>query len=73
MFLAFIFRSLRVTRKQKLFIERKNRETEHQKAIIEVKNKDIMDSIRYAKRIQQSLLPTEKYIDRNINHLKKKS
>lgn len=42
-----------------------------QKEIIEEKNKDITASITYAKRIQQSLLPTEKYIDKNIKRLKK--
>ncbi len=43
-----------------------------QKEIIEEKNKDITASITYAKRIQQSLLPTEKYIEKNINRLHKK-
>jgi len=67
MFSGFIFRSLRITRRQKLAIEAKNKETEEQKKLIEEKNKDILDSIRYAKRIQSSLLPTEKYIDRILN------
>ncbi len=43
-----------------------------QKEIIEEKNKDITDSIRYAKRIQESLLPTEKYIEKTLSRLKKK-
>jgi tetratricopeptide (TPR) repeat protein len=38
---------------------------------IEEKNKNITDSIRYAKRIQISLLPTEIYIEKNIERLKK--
>ncbi len=42
-----------------------------QKNIIEEKNKDITASIQYAKRIQQSLLPTEKYIARNMKRLRK--
>jgi len=54
-FAAFVFRSLKVTRRQKI--------------IIEEKQKDILDSIRYAKRIQQSLLPNEKYIAKNLNRL----
>jgi tetratricopeptide (TPR) repeat protein len=37
-----------------------------QKKLVEEKQKEIIDSIRYAKRIQQSLLPTEKYIERHI-------
>ncbi len=33
------------------------------------KQKEIIDSIKYAERIQKSLLPTEKYIDSSINRL----
>ena len=54
---GFIFRSLRLTKKQKGIIELKNLQTEEQKMIIEEKNKDITDSINYAKRIQQAILP----------------
>jgi len=71
LFAIFVVRSLRITRRQKQLIEIKSRETEEQKIIIEEKhkeveekNKNILDSIRYAKRIQISLLPTEKYIER---------
>lgn len=71
-FAGFIFRSLRLTRKQKLVIENKNKETEAQKTIIERKQKEILDSIQYAKRIQESLLPTEKYIDRTLKRFQKK-
>jgi len=35
------------------------------------KNKEITDSIRYAKRIQQTLLPNEKLIEKWLNKLKK--
>ena len=42
----------------------KNIELKNAFHIIEDKNKDIMDSIKYAKRIQNSLMPTEKYIER---------
>lgn len=69
-FAGFIFRSLRITRKQKYIIEVKNKETELQKLEIEEKNKDILDSIHYAKRIQQSLLPTEKYLQRKMKQLR---
>ncbi|HXB40928.1 MAG TPA: hypothetical protein VNZ49_10330 [Bacteroidia bacterium] len=41
--------------------------------IIEEKNKEITDSITYAKRIQNSLLTSEKYIARNLNKLLKKN
>lgn len=49
------------------------REIGNQKQLIEEKNKDILDSIRYAKRIQTSLLPTEKYIDRILTKTDKSS
>ncbi len=38
-----------------------------QKLLVEAKQKEILDSIHYAKRIQQSLLPSEKYIDRILS------
>jgi tetratricopeptide (TPR) repeat protein len=40
---------------------------------IEEKNKEIIDSITYATRIQQSLMPTELYIGKNIERLKSNS
>jgi hypothetical protein len=42
-----------------------------QKELLEEKQKEILDSIRYAKRIQTSLLPTETYIARVLKLLKK--
>ncbi|MDE2026878.1 MAG: SpoIIE family protein phosphatase, partial [Patescibacteria group bacterium] len=60
----FVFRSLKVTRKQKSLIERQKglveeqkQQVEQQKAIVEEKNKDILDSITYAKRLQDAILP----------------
>ncbi len=41
----------------------------HQNEIIEEKQKEILDSIHYAKRIQKSLMPTEKYMEKHLkNH-----
>ncbi len=62
LFAGFIFRSLRITRKQKQIIEVQKTEVEKSKHIIEEKNKDITDSINYAKRIQQAKLPHRKDI-----------
>lgn len=42
-----------------------------QKQLIAEKNRDIIDSIQYAQRIQNSLLPTERYIDKSFKRLKK--
>ncbi len=58
-----IFRSLQTNKK-------KNQIISNQKHIVEEKQKEVLDSIRYAKRIQSSLLPTEKYIDKRLNRLK---
>ncbi len=55
-FAAFVFRTLKTTRKQKL--------------IIEHKQKEILDSIYYARRIQKVLMPHEKYITRALKSLK---
>lgn len=43
-----------------------------QKKIIEEKQKEVLASINYAKRIQQSILPTAKYIEQSFNRLKNK-
>ena len=40
-----------------------------QKEIIEEKNKDITDSIQYAQKIQQALLPSEGYIHKTLKRL----
>lgn len=49
--------------------KRANEEITQQKTIIEEKQKEILDSIHYAKRIQQSLLPGNKYIDKTLKRL----
>ena len=62
-FSAFLLNRFRLIKKQKALIE-------VQKIIVDTKNKEMLDSIHYAKRIQDSLLPTEKYIDRNFKRLR---
>jgi tetratricopeptide (TPR) repeat protein len=55
---------------QEAEIERlKNIELKKANDIIAQKNKDITDSINYARRIQQSQMPTEKYIERSLKKL----
>ena len=70
-FASFIFRSLRITcsqknmiENQKQIVESKKRKVELQKQIVKEKQREIIDSINYAKIIQLSLLPTEKYIEK---------
>lgn len=61
----FIFRGYRQKQKANIVIS-------EQKFLVEEKQKEILDSIHYAKRIQNSLMPTEKYIDKSFNRLKEK-
>jgi len=42
----------------------------HQKHLVEEKQKEIVDSIKYAQRIQKSLMPTDKYIERVLKNNK---
>jgi serine phosphatase RsbU (regulator of sigma subunit) len=49
-----------------LFLNEANIEISQKKAEIEEKNLNIMDSIRYAKRIQQTILPRDVFIEKNL-------
>ena len=76
-FLIFIFNRLQITRKQKSIIEIQKLEVEQQKEVVEKahllleeKNNEILASIRYAKRIQDALMTSQKYMERNIERLK---
>jgi len=77
LFLIFVFNRLRVTRrqkneigKQKEEIEGAHKETERQKHIIEEAHTEITDSIVYAKRLQDAILPSfdevSKYLPNNF-------
>jgi serine phosphatase RsbU (regulator of sigma subunit) len=62
-FLGFMYNRFKITKKQKQIIEKKekfakeqNIEIYKQKHLIEQKQKEIIDSITYAKRIQQAVL-----------------
>lgn len=67
---GFIFNRFKVAHKQKVIIELQKDEMDMAYERLNEKNKQVMDSINYAKRIQNSLLPTEKYIGRILNKLK---
>jgi tetratricopeptide (TPR) repeat protein len=49
-----------------------NIEIANQKMLVEERQKEILDSIRYAKRIQTALITNEKYIERKLGLLNKK-
>ncbi len=68
-FLIFVFNRLQVTKRQKNIIEEQKQEVEEQKQIVETahheleeKNQEILDSINYAKRIQNAILPPQKVV-----------
>ena len=65
-FAGFILRSLQLTRKQKIIIEQQEKKTLKQKKLLEEKQKEIVDSINYAKRLQQAILPPAEFIYQNI-------
>jgi hypothetical protein len=63
-FSFFLWKRFKIIESQKLLIEK-------QKEIVEEKQKEILDSIRYAKRIQSALLPADKYVERILTKWKK--
>jgi len=71
LFTIMVVRSLKISKKQNAIIAEKNQIVEHQKLSLEEHQKEIIDSIYYARRIQQALLPTEKYIENAFKRLRK--
>jgi tetratricopeptide (TPR) repeat protein len=69
-FLAFVLNRFRVTQKQKAIIEDQKMLVDKAYEELHQKNKEVTDSIYYARRIQSSLLPTEKYIIKVLNKKK---
>jgi tetratricopeptide (TPR) repeat protein len=58
-FLFMVYRNLQQKKKTNHLLEAQNQEISSQKMIIEIKNKDIIDSINYAQRLQENILPPE--------------
>jgi hypothetical protein len=69
-FAGFMYNRFKITQKQKQVIEHQKEVVENARLLLEEKNEEIIASIRYAKRIQDALLTSQKYIERNINRLK---
>ncbi|MBL7909647.1 MAG: tetratricopeptide repeat protein [Bacteroidia bacterium] len=57
-FLIFVFNRLKITRKQKNKIELQRKEIEQTHQLLSEHHKEIQDSIAYAKRIQDAILPS---------------
>ncbi len=64
LFGAFMFNRFKITQRQKRLIEVKEKETQQQKKLVEEKQKEIVDSITYAKRLQEAILPPQEFVDR---------
>jgi serine phosphatase RsbU (regulator of sigma subunit) len=62
-FIAFMYRRIRNSRQQ---LREKNREIEAQKHIIEEHRKEIIDSINYAKRIQDAILNQSDHVNESL-------
>jgi serine phosphatase RsbU (regulator of sigma subunit)/Tfp pilus assembly protein PilF len=75
-FSFFMYNRFRITRrqkniieKQKVIVEQERAEADHQRELVEEKQKEILDSINYAKRIQNALLASNEMLSSNLkNH-----
>jgi tetratricopeptide (TPR) repeat protein len=63
---ALIYRNNVQKQKANTLLERKNKVIEHQKEVVEEQNKHIMDSIQYAKRIQDAILPVDLFLEGEV-------
>ncbi|MBC7861977.1 MAG: hypothetical protein IAF38_03330 [Bacteroidia bacterium] len=54
-------------------VKERTTELEEQKLVVEEKNKEVLDSIRYASRIQRALITSEKYIHKTLNKINNQS
>ncbi|MFI5204426.1 MAG: tetratricopeptide repeat protein [Flavobacteriales bacterium] len=63
-FAGFMFNRFKVSQRQKKIIEKQQKETTQAKVLVEEKNKEILDSINYAKRLQDAILPSHRLLDK---------
>lgn len=63
---GLVFSRFRIRQRSNKELETQNNEIVRKKNIIEEKNREITSSIYFAKRIQDSILPTEKYLKKHL-------
>jgi len=68
-FSIFLYNRFRITTRQKKIIEHQVIQVDKAYEALHEKNKEVLDSIYYARRIQRSLLTSEKYIARHLAKL----
>ncbi len=66
---VFIFRSYKQKQKVNHIMSLQKKEVERQKELVEQKQKQIVDSINYSKRIQESILTNEEEIKKHLPEL----
>ena len=72
-FAVFVFKNLKKSQKQnkiialqKQEVETQKDEIQNQKHLVDEKQKEIVDSITYAKRLQQAILPPQEFFDKHV-------
>jgi len=65
-FSFLLLKRINITLKQKRIIEIQKKVVEQQKNLVEERNKQVTDSINYAKRIQNAILPPTKFIKEHL-------
>ena len=68
--IAYLYKSFLQKQKANTLITSQKKEVENKNLIIEEKQKEILDSIHYAKRIQNALLASETILNENLNNHK---
>jgi serine phosphatase RsbU (regulator of sigma subunit) len=61
-----MFNRFKVTQRQKRIIEQQQRETKLAKELVEEKNREIFDSMNYAKRLQEAILPHDSTLKKHF-------
>jgi serine phosphatase RsbU (regulator of sigma subunit) len=64
--LLVIYRNVRAKKKANALLEIQKAELDEKRRLLEVKNEQISDSIRYAQRIQEALLPSPLFMDSEV-------
>jgi serine phosphatase RsbU (regulator of sigma subunit)/Tfp pilus assembly protein PilF len=67
MVVVFILRSYRIKKRANIALSDKNILIQKQKELVEEHQKEILDSITYAKRLQQAILPPLSYLDQHLS------
>lgn len=65
-FAFFMYRNYRAKKRANILLAEQKNEIEVQKALVEEKNSEVTDSIKYAQRIQNALLPSEHYLKKHL-------